>query len=140
MPSSTTRFAPNVPQDKRDFILSFYSTTDNRNAIDEVCRPVRFSPGRINADHDCGSVKEWRINSWKGIATRDHTAKQVFTIDQECSQVMIDGTLTYGLENGKSISVDWAAKMVFATGTQQLRMKEYQVWADMSPLVAALKA
>ncbi|KAM0789066.1 hypothetical protein ACM66B_003129 [Microbotryomycetes sp. NB124-2] len=143
MPSGPTQFAPGVPQDKREFILSFYKTTDNKQAIDEYLEfltdDIDFQMATKYSD-GIQAVKEWRINSWKGIATRDHTAKQVFTIDDECSQVMIDGDLTYGLENGKSISVAWAAKMVFAQDPQQkLKMKQYAVYADMSPLVAALK-
>ncbi|KAK4057769.1 hypothetical protein OIO90_000988 [Microbotryomycetes sp. JL221] len=140
----STQFANNVPQDKQEFIRAFYATTDNRQALDEyvdfVTEDVDFIMG-LKQVSSKQAVRQFRQGSWQGIATRKHVVHQVYTIDDECSQVMIHGTVSWGLENGKSVdNVGWAARMVFASEGSALKMSKYHVWVDASQLVAALKA
>lgn len=52
---------------------------------------------------------------------------------------MIYGRVDYGLKNGKSLTVDWAAHATFED-KGKLQMKFYQVYLDMTPVVQAVQS
>lgn len=53
---------------------------------------------------------------------------------------MLHGNVDYVLENGKSVTVDWAAHAQLVDEGGNLRMKFYQVYLDSAPVAQAAAA
>ncbi|GAA6008308.1 nuclear transport factor 2 family protein [Rhodotorula paludigena] len=138
-----------LPQAKRDFLAAFYRTSDQPDAIDDylafLAPDVDFIMG-LNAVRGHQAVRKIRENMWGGVQTRRHQPHAVFVQDARgdgdhddgARQLMLHGTVDYGLRNGKTVdAVGWAALVVFADsdGTSELKMKRYQ---DGAPLAKAL--
>ncbi|GJN89423.1 hypothetical protein Rhopal_002403-T1 [Rhodotorula paludigena] len=146
-----------LSQAKRDFLAAFYRTSDQPDAIDDylafLAPDVDFIMG-LNAVHGHQGlfqpVRKIRENMWGGVQTRRHQPHAVFVQDAAggdgnddgARQLMLHGTVDYGLRNGKTVdAVGWAALVVFADsdGTSgELKMQRYQVWLDGAPLAKAL--
>lgn len=106
------------------------------------------------------AVKDFRKGMWNGVASRLHKPKKAYSLDEKASEVMLFGTVEYGLDSGKSATVEWAARMVFAPSSEQLKLASYQVsnlrslatlticadptdmqvWLDSTPLKEAMAA
>lgn len=54
--------------------------------------------------------------------------------------LMLHGTVDYGLTNGQSVSVDWAAHAQLEDSASNLKMKYYRVYVDSAPVAAAAAA
>ncbi|BGP47552.1 hypothetical protein JCM10450v2_003415 [Rhodotorula kratochvilovae] len=133
---------PHLAADKLAFLLRFYQTSDQPTAIDDYLAfldpDVEFVMG-LNAVRGHAAVRKIRENMWGGVATREHRPAAVFTAGGAGdSELMLHGTVSYGLRNGTRVeSVGWAALVVFADG-DELKIKRYQVWLDGAPLSKAL--
>ncbi|GAA6060405.1 hypothetical protein JCM10212_002173 [Sporobolomyces blumeae] len=151
-----------LPQSKVDFIASFYEASDSRQVeryLSFLTDDVDFIMG-VNAVKGIEAVRKIRETMWGGVETRHHRVERVFVSgtqrDDDANaddQLMLHGTVSYGLKNGTKVeNVEWAAKMVFArpsivlpssTGRgnddQKYRMSRYQVWLDGTPLSTALR-
>ncbi|GAA6018464.1 hypothetical protein JCM11491_007007 [Sporobolomyces phaffii] len=131
----------NLPADKVAFISAFYETSDSRNVdryLDFLTRDVDFIMG-VNGVKGEAAVRKIRETMWGGVETRSHRPEKAYLGDDAANEVMLHGTVSYGLKNGDSVdNVGWAARMVFAPGTE-LKLSRYQVWLDGAPLGTALK-
>lgn len=83
-------------------------------------------------------IVEMRQGMWTKILTRHHVVKKVFEHSE--TDLFLEGTVEYGLVNGKSLTVEWASHMLFdkakfRAGT--LLLEFYQVYIDMAPVIAA---
>ncbi|KAM0748668.1 hypothetical protein T439DRAFT_327936 [Meredithblackwellia eburnea MCA 4105] len=135
----------NLSLEKVDFLNRFYTVSDDSDpaAVEKylafLTKDVKFTMGLASMTGE-DAVRKMRENMWGGVATRKHTVHKVYTSDPEASELMLFGTVDYGLRNGKSVTgVGWAGRIVFAAGPE-LKMQEYQVWLDVAPLTNALKA
>ncbi|PRQ75430.1 hypothetical protein AAT19DRAFT_14452 [Rhodotorula toruloides] len=134
---------PSLPSSLISFITHFYQTSDKPDAVDTylsfLTPDVEFVMG-LNAVRG-SAVRKIRENMWGGVATRQHVPSAVYT-NADGSELMIHGTVIYGLRNGKKVeNVGWAALMVFeeeGAKREEWKMRRYQVWLDGAPLSKAL--
>lgn len=61
-----------------------------------------------------------RIGMWNGVSTRAHTPRRVYA---HVDELMLYGEVEYGLENGKIVVLEFAARMQF----QADKLALYQV-------------
>ncbi|GAA5843753.1 hypothetical protein JCM3766R1_000533 [Sporobolomyces carnicolor] len=116
-----------LAQDKVGFIESFYRTSDSRDVdqyLSFLTNDVDFIMG-LNGVKGDAAVRKIRETMWGGVETRAHKPERAF---QDGNEIMLHGTVSYGLKNGDKVeNVGWAAKMVFAE-TAELKLSRYQVW------------
>lgn len=72
---------------------------------------------------------------WAAVATRHHAVGKVYP-GGPAGELMLFGTVDYGLKNGKQLQTDWAGRMVFDPQNTE-KMKFYQVYLDATPGVIA---
>ncbi|GAA5829958.1 hypothetical protein JCM11251_007948 [Rhodosporidiobolus azoricus] len=135
MPSFS--YPSSLSQEQVSFIERFYAVSDSKD-VDEyvsfLTPDVDFIMG-LNGVKGEAAVRKIRETMWGGVSTRQHKPELVLA-SEDGRVLMLHGTVTYGLRNGKKVdNVGWAAKMVFAEG-KELKMKRYQ---DGTPLSSALK-
>ena len=117
------------------FFERFYAVSDDPNAHEEYAQS--FVP---DADFTMGAKKtagykgilELRHGLWSGpIKTRKHTLHKIFPFGatgEGGKELMLYGTVDYGLKNGKDVTCEWAARAVMAEYEGGLRFKLYQVY------------
>ncbi|BGP15475.1 hypothetical protein JCM10213v2_003454 [Rhodosporidiobolus nylandii] len=120
------------------FVEQFYAVSDQPDAVDKylsfLTSDVDFVMG-LNGVKGEAAVRKIRENMWGGVATRKHKP-ELLVASEDGKTFMLHGTVDYGLRNGKKVdNVGWAAKMIFAEGSE-LKMQRYQ---DGAPLSNALK-
>lgn len=71
---------------------------------------------------------------WEKVASRNHKPLKVFPFGAQSRDVMLFGVVDYGLKNGKTASVDWAARANLVQDEGKMRLSFYQVY-----LVGALQ-
>ena len=65
---------------------------------------------------------------WEHVASRQHTPVKVFPFGANADEVMLYGTVAYGLKSGKSNVVDWAARAHLVEEDATMKMDFYQVY------------
>jgi len=87
-------------------------------------------------------ILEIRKGLWSGpIKSRKHKLEKIFPFGsgQDAKEVMLYGSVDYGLKNGKELTVQWAGRAVLAEYEGGLRFKLYQVYLDSAPVANAVK-
>lgn len=69
-----------------------------------------------------------RKGLWEKVASRVHTAEKVFPYGPDSDEVMLHGTVTYGLKAGGENSIDWAAYAHLVKVDGVVKMDFYQVY------------
>ncbi|KAI5479779.1 hypothetical protein MNV49_002591 [Pseudohyphozyma bogoriensis] len=131
-----------LSEEKVQFIKDFYKVSDEPTSVDKylsfLSEDVKFimGPAIING---APGVREMRKKMWEGVVSRHHKPAQVYVFGEGEGDLMIHGTLDFGLRNGGFVpEVGWAARMLF--DDEGKKMKLYQVWLDTSILAKALQA
>ncbi|EXJ77333.1 hypothetical protein A1O3_09559 [Capronia epimyces CBS 606.96] len=125
---------PSSPVDPRiiSFFEHFYAVSDNPTAHEEYAQLLT-----ADADFIMGSKKVQGYDAilaarkalWSGpVQTRHHKLDKIFPFGQGSREVMLYGTVDYGLKNGKAVSIDWAGKAVLVDVDGELKMAFYQVY------------
>lgn len=65
---------------------------------------------------------------WEHVASRKHKPLKVFPFGPNANEVMLYGTVGYGLKNGKSSEIDWAARAHLVEDGGSMKMDFYQVY------------
>jgi hypothetical protein len=65
---------------------------------------------------------------WTHVSSRTHQVSKVFPFGRNAKEVMLYGTVVYETKNGRSLSVDWAARAHLVKSTESLKMDFYQVY------------
>lgn len=75
---------------------------------------------------------------WANVSSRVHVVSKVFpsTSAEDKHELMLFGTVDYGLKNGKELRTEWAGRMVFDEKDTE-KMRFYQVYLDASPGIVA---
>ncbi|KAJ5531860.1 hypothetical protein N7527_005253 [Penicillium freii] len=99
-----------------------------------------FGPADLYVGTD--EIKKSKLNAWGAITSRRHRIKRVFVADEGGHDLMLIGEVDLGLKNGKSITNEYAARMlvdqdIIHEGHPRLSLSS--VWSDTSPVMAALK-
>ncbi|KIW12796.1 hypothetical protein PV08_07983 [Exophiala spinifera] len=148
-PSTYTGATPaDVQVDPRivPFFETFYAVSDDPSAHEAYAQS--FLP---DADFTMGAKKTkgydgilaLRHGLWSGpIKTRKHTLTKIFPFGSGGGgggELMLYGSVDYGLKNGKDVTCEWAARAVMAEYEGALRFKLYQVYVDSTPVANAIK-
>jgi len=127
-----------LPSSYQSFIASFYAASDASPAADASANDAyvsHFLPhstmimGPITYEGHAG-LHRFREAGWEKVALRKHVVKGVFPSLTSPDELMLYGTVDYGMKDGSSKEgVEWAARMVFADPTVEApKLKFYQVY------------
>lgn len=142
-----TLYPENFSDVTQKFITDFFGISDTAPpppSAGEDPYVTTFTPEgqlKMGATHKTGwaEIGELRQGMWAHVATRHHVVSQVFA--HSPADVFLEGTVEYGLKNGRRVTVEWASHMRFEKkgfedGWRQLEW--YQVYIDTAPVTAAL--
>lgn len=136
---------PKVDPRVVEFYENFYRVSDDPSEqahveyADSITKDGTLSMGTKKAT-GYDNIMELRKGLWSGpIKTRKHTLKQIFPFGDNSKNVMLHGSVDYGLKNGKSVTVEWAGRAELVEEGGHLKMKEYQVYLDSAPVANAAK-
>ena len=74
------------------------------------------------------------------MKTRKHSIAKIFPFGDNSNEVMLYGTVEYGLKNGKEVLVEWAGRAVLTEDKHnKWKMHFYQVYMDSAPIVNAMR-
>jgi hypothetical protein len=65
---------------------------------------------------------------WEKVASRKHVAKRVFPFGPNADDVMLYGTVEYGLKAGGQSGLEWAARAHLVKENGEVKMDYYQVY------------
>jgi len=65
---------------------------------------------------------------WEKVASRHHKPLKVFPYGSKADEVMLFGTVDYGLKDGRKASVEWAARAHLIKKNDTVKMDFYQVY------------
>lgn len=65
---------------------------------------------------------------WEKVNRRKHAALKVFPFGPSSNEVMLYGTVEYGLKDGREAAVDWAARARLVKQDGAVMMNFYQVY------------
>jgi hypothetical protein len=77
-------------------------------------------------------ILKFRQATWAAVASRHHLVTDTYPKSE--NDLMLMGTVEYGLKNGRSLKCEWAGRMYF---TDEGKISFYQVYLDSSPLLVA---
>ena len=73
-------------------------------------------------------ILAFRKGMWEHVASRKHKPLKVFPFGQNANEVMLYGTVGYGLKSGKNSEIDWAARAHLVEDEGNMKMDFYQVY------------
>jgi hypothetical protein len=91
-----------------------------------------------NPQKPSGSAKS-RERAWDVVTARKHNVSKVYAYDDAGRDLLILGVTEATVKNGNEAKVEFCGRIVVGETEKGVRMKLYQVWADMSPVVNAIK-
>jgi hypothetical protein len=65
---------------------------------------------------------------WSAVARRLHRATKIFPFGPNSNEVMLYGTVEYGLKDGRSTVLDWAAHAKLVKVEGHYKLDFYQVY------------
>jgi hypothetical protein len=65
---------------------------------------------------------------WEKVASRAHDPVKIFPFGPNADEVMLYGTVKYGLKAGGESSIDWAARAHLVKTDEGVKMDFYQVY------------
>lgn len=69
-----------------------------------------------------------RHGMWEKVASRKHTPLKIFPFGPNSNELMLYGTVEYGLKNGGQNMIDWAARAHVVKDQGRMKMDFYQVY------------
>ncbi|KAL2851934.1 hypothetical protein BJY01DRAFT_208821 [Aspergillus pseudoustus] len=137
-----------VDPDIQSLIAGFYELADEKSPdagprlAHEIFAPSGKLAGSTNTFNGREEISKSRDNAWGKVIARRHQVLQVFTNDPDGHNLMILGVVKMTLWNGQSLEMQFASRFVVDDNSLEgnnPRLSLVQVFADSSPLVAALK-
>jgi hypothetical protein len=65
---------------------------------------------------------------WEKVSSRSHNPIKIFPFGAYADEVMLYGTVKYGLKSGGESEVDWAARAKLVKEDGKVKMSFYQVY------------
>ena len=65
---------------------------------------------------------------WEKVSSRSHNPIKIFPFGSYSDEVMLYGTVKYGLKSGGESEVDWAARAHLVKVDGKVKMDYYQVY------------
>ncbi|KAB8296844.1 hypothetical protein EYC80_002255 [Monilinia laxa] len=75
-------------------------------------------------------ILAFRKSIWEKVASRLHKAHKIFPFGQDSNEVMLFGTVAYGLRDGRKVDVEWAGHAVLIQEGGKWKLGFYQVYLD----------
>ncbi|KAF2125936.1 hypothetical protein P153DRAFT_348185 [Dothidotthia symphoricarpi CBS 119687] len=134
MSAYTSQYPP-LPFDPayKQFFESFYAASDDPTAHDAYVENFTHDATLIMASKTAKGGEEIlavRKSLWEKVASRKHDAVKIFPFGPDSDEVMLYGTVTYGLKSGGESGLDWAARACLVKEGGRVRMRYYQVYLD----------
>ncbi|KAI4729043.1 hypothetical protein E4T49_03235 [Aureobasidium sp. EXF-10728] len=117
----------------KTFFEKFYETSDTPTAHEEYSKQFTQNATLIMASKKVQGREEilsLRKGMWEKVDRRKHTALKVFPFGPNSNEVMLYGTVEYGLKDGREATVDWAARAHLVKQDDAVMMDFYQVYLD----------
>ncbi|KAK7184972.1 hypothetical protein DPSP01_002800 [Paraphaeosphaeria sporulosa] len=133
--SSYTSEYPSIPFEPafKKFFEDFYATSDNPDAHDAYVQFFTKDAALIMASKKAQGSEEilaLRKGLWDKVASRVHNPIKIFPYGPNSNEVMLHGTVKYGLKAGGESSLDWAAYARLVKEEEKVKMEFYQVYLD----------
>ncbi|KAJ4360891.1 uncharacterized protein N0V89_001459 [Didymosphaeria variabile] len=134
MTSYTSEY-PSIPFDPafKKFFEDFYAASDKPDAHDAYVENFTKDATLIMASkkaHGSQEILALRKGLWEKVASRVHNPIKIFPYGPNSNEVMLHGTVNYGLKAGGESSVDWAAYARLVKDEGKVKMEFYQVYLD----------
>lgn len=103
------------------FFTTFYAASDNPSSIEEWATEYFTHDAHVTMGskvaHGYDEILALRKANWAGpVKTRNHVIDQIYpfgTGAKDGLDVFLNGSVDYGLKNGKTVALEWAGKAVF---------------------------
>ncbi|MCJ1256431.1 hypothetical protein MMC24_004252 [Lignoscripta atroalba] len=82
-------------------------------------------------------ILAFRQVMWEHVASRSHKPLKVFPFGQHADEMMLYGTVGFGMKNGKSNELDWAARAHLVKEGGEMKLDYYQVYLDTAAQAAS---
>ncbi|KAH3909308.1 hypothetical protein HBH56_162830 [Parastagonospora nodorum] len=120
----------------KTFFQDFYATSDTPDAHEHYAKYFTDDATLIMASkkvegHD--EILALRKSMWEKVSSRSHNPIKIFPFGSYSDEVMLYGTVKYGLKDGGEKEVDWAARAKLVNEDGKIRMSFYQVYLDTAP-------
>ncbi len=139
-----------VKPEIREFLEKFYAISDDPSANEQHARSLTkdgkliMGPTEVNGydgrllcpvcsnvlynNQRNADILKFRKGMWEKVAKRSHHPLQIYAFGAGSDDVMLHGTVSYELKDGKKTSTAWAAKAHFTKEDGELKMDMYQVF------------
>ncbi|OAL53087.1 hypothetical protein IQ07DRAFT_533759 [Pyrenochaeta sp. DS3sAY3a] len=117
----------------RQFFESFYAISDTPDAHNEYIKNFTKDATLIMATKKAVGSDEilaLRTAMWEKVSSRKHRAIKIFPFGPNADEVMLYGTVKYGLKAGGESGLDWAARAHLVKQDGRVKMDFYQVYLD----------
>ncbi|CZT16843.1 uncharacterized protein RCC_02678 [Ramularia collo-cygni] len=141
-----SQYSASVPSDNQvkpaiaSFFEQFYQTSDSPTGheqyADAFTKDAKLIMG-LNEVSGREAIIKLRHAMWEKVAKRSHNPTKIFSFGANSNDVMLYGTVGYELKDGKSTTVDWAARAHFVEDGGSLKMDFYQVYLDSAAMARA---
>ncbi|QDS73594.1 hypothetical protein FKW77_001545 [Venturia effusa] len=121
----------------KTFFEEFYRISDTPDAHDRYVEQFTEGATLIMASRVCkgsGEILALRHGMWDKIASRKHVPIKIFPFGADSDEVMLYGTVDYGLKEGGESRVDWAARAHLVEDCGKVKMDFYQVYLDTAAM------
>ncbi|RMJ08347.1 hypothetical protein CDV36_012043 [Fusarium kuroshium] len=132
------------PESTKAWLAKLYATVDSKDADSGAKLASLYTSDAVvyglhGKSEGTEAIIQSRSTAWDHIERRDHQVLRVFTASRAYSDIILVGELTVDFKNGKQVTAEFIARIVFeqATGSDPLKASLYQVWGDSSPWTKA---
>nr|OQO15351.1 hypothetical protein B0A51_16827 [Rachicladosporium sp. CCFEE 5018] len=135
-----------VPKEIAAFFSNFYKISDTETAHEDYADALTpkgvltMGSKQVTGRED---ILALRKAMWEKVSSRSHFPLGIFPfapLSEEGGEVMLYGTVDYGLRDGKKAEgIEWAARAKLERVEGRLRMSEYQVYLDPGAMAAKAK-
>jgi hypothetical protein len=95
----------------------------NSTVLELHCMPVKRSLTLQTTE-----ILAMRKAMWEKVSSRSHNPIKIFPFGSYSDEVMLHGTVKYGLKSGGESGLDWAARAHLVKVDGKVKMDFYQVY------------
>jgi len=128
--------APGIKTFFEDFFRTSDAPDDHEKYVDFFTDDAVFLMGTKKVSGRA-EILEFRKSMWEKVATRLHSPIKVFPFGEGAKELMLYGTVVYGLKDGRGCVMDFAAKAEMVEVGGEWKMGFYQVYADPTAILNA---
>ncbi|KAJ4324642.1 hypothetical protein N0V94_001212 [Neodidymelliopsis sp. IMI 364377] len=117
----------------KSFFEEFYATSDTADAHEKYVENFTKDATLVMASkkaHGSDEILALRKGMWEKVASRKHKAIKIFPFGPNSDEVMLYGTVQYGLKAGGESGLEWAARAHLVKENGRVKMDFYQVYLD----------